>query len=356
MTRNARDAELLLVGSVPLDSADAVFRTCGESLGAHVAALPDGEVGDRSIWIVCQAYRVFHEHPDLETLDRPHDPDPEKAWIPKGFSEGIWSFRAKPGVERVDFDDLRYATWARESYDVFRRLREDGELPAELRFQVSLPTPAGALSFFFLDPDEIRRHLPSYEAAMLREVDQIAAAIPAEDLAIQWDVCWEVLEIDGATLPWALPDPWERFVEALPKLNNAVPEGALLGHHLCYADLGHRHMIEPKDLETCVRMANATVAASNRPIDWIHMPVPRDRDDDAFFAPLSGLDTGDTRIFLGLLHHTDGEAGSRRRLAAASRHLEGFGLATECGFGRRAPETLPALLELHATLAAERSS
>ena len=97
---------------------------------------------------------------------------------------------------------------------------------------------------------------------------------------------------DGAPIPWALPEPWERYLESLPKLNGAVPEGALLGHHLCYADLGHEHMVQPKDLATCVKMANATVEASPRPVDWIHMPVPRDRDDDAYFAPLSGLETG----------------------------------------------------------------
>ena len=352
--RSAQQAELLLVGSVPLDTAAAVMRTCGGAIGDHVAALPDGEVGDRSIWVVCQAYRVFHEHPDLETVARPDDPDPEKAWIPKGFSEGIWSFRTKPGVSDVAFPDLRYATWALESYDSFRRLRDAGELPADLRFQVSLPTPAGGLSFFFHDPPELERHYPAYEGAMLREVDKIAAAIPTDDLAIQWDVCWEVLEIEGAKLPWALPHPWERYVASLAKLNGAVPEGALLGHHLCYADLGHQHYVEPKDLATCVRMAHATVAESPRPVDWIHMPVPRDRHDDAFFEPLRDLDVGDTRVFLGLIHHTDGEPGTRRRLATASKYLPRFGLATECGFGRRAPETLEELLRLHRRLAEGR--
>lgn len=352
--RSAREAELLLVGSVPLDTAEAVFRRCSDTVGGYVAALPDGEVGDRSIWVVCQAYRVFHEHPDLETVSRPSHSDPNKAWIPTGFSEGVWSFRTKPGVEGVDFEDLHYASWAGESYEEFRRLRDGGTLPPDLRFQVSLPTPAGGLSFFFHDPGELERHYPRYEEAMLREVERIAATIPAEDLAIQWDVCWEVLEIDDAELPWALPNPWGRFVEALPKLNAAVPEGALLGHHLCYADLEHRHYIEPKDLAICVKMANATVAESPRPVDWIHMPVPRSRHDDAFFAPLADLDAGDTRIFLGVLHHTDGEEGSRRRIDTATRHLREFGLATECGFGRRAPETLNELLALHVALAKSR--
>ena len=77
------------------------------------------------------------------------------------------------------------------------------------------------------------------------------------------------------------------------------------------------------------------------------MPVPRDRDDDAYFRPLADLDPGGARVFLGLVHHTDGLDGLKRRLATAPRHLDASGVATECGFGRRPPEQVPALLELH---------
>jgi hypothetical protein len=39
--------------------------------------------------------------------------------------------------------------------------------------------------------------------------------------------------------------------------------------------------------------------------------------------------------------------GTRRRIAAAQRWAPPFGVATECGLGRRAPESVPALLGLH---------
>jgi hypothetical protein len=42
--------------------------------------------------------------------------------------------------------------------------------------------------------------------------------------------------------------------------------------------------------------------------------------------------------------------GARRRLAAANKFNADFGLSTECGFGRRPPETIPELLKLHAAL------
>jgi hypothetical protein len=67
------------------------------------------------------------------------------------------------------------------------------------------------------------------------------------------------------------------------------------------------------------------------------MPVPRHRDDDAYFAPLRDLDIGEAKLYLGLVHHTDGVEGARRRLATARKYITGFGIATECGFGRRPP-------------------
>jgi hypothetical protein len=81
------------------------------------------------------------------------------------------------------------------------------------------------------------------------------------------------------------------------------------------------------------------------------MPVPRDRDDDAYFAPLAGLDLRPgTEVYLGLVHQTDGVDGARRRLSAATKALPQFGIATECGFGRRPPDTVADLLALHRTV------
>jgi hypothetical protein len=38
-------------------------------------------------------------------------------------------------------------------------------------------------------------------------------------------------------------------------------------------------------------------------------------------------------------------------MATARRHLGNFAVATECGFGRRVPETIPTLIQLHADAA-----
>jgi hypothetical protein len=55
-----------------------------------------------------------------------------------------------------------------------------------------------------------------------------------------------------------------------------------------------------------------------------------------------------TRLFLGLVHDADGVEGTRRRIAVAAKYAGDFGIAAECGFGRRPPETIPNLLRVHA--------
>jgi hypothetical protein len=79
--------------------------------------------------------------------------------------------------------------------------------------------------------------------------------------------------------------------------------------------------------------------------------VPIDRADADYFRPLGKLDHGNLRqLFLGLLHEQDGIEGAKRRMAAADRFINDYGVATECGLGRRKPEIVAQLLKLHAAL------
>ena len=119
-------------------------------------------------------------------------------------------------------------------------------------------------------------------------------------------------------------------------------------YHLCYGDREHRHFKQPAGAGKLVAIANGVSDGVRRQVDWIHMPVPRDRTDAAYFAPLGDLRLQPgTELFLGLVDMTDGVAGALARIAAAQAVVAGFGVATECGFGRRDPATIPALLEIH---------
>jgi hypothetical protein len=107
-----------------------------------------------------------------------------------------------------------------------------------------------------------------------------------------------------------------------------------------------------EDLSVCVRMSNEAVRRSSRRVDYVHMPVVRE-PGDAFFAPLRELDVGATSVFLGLVHHTDGLEGFRKRAALARRHLDSFGISSVCGYGRVDPAELPRILAVHRECAAE---
>jgi len=104
----------------------------------------------------------------------------------------------------------------------------------------------------------------------------------------------------------------------------------------------------PADAGVLAELTRAIVAAARRPLDFIHLPVPRERDDAAYFAPLRGLRLPErTRLYLGLLHHDDAEGDRRRMDTARAAVGEGFGVATECGWGRGDPARLDGLLESH---------
>jgi hypothetical protein len=350
MSRISGDVHL--VGSVPLDEASKVFKTCSTALAGHLSTLPDGEVGYRARWITCQALFVFDKNPAIETTHRPVG-DGKSAWIPRDYEDN-WTFKIKPGAQ-PEFGDLKYAGWAAESYGLFRELRTRGEIPNNVRFQVCLPTPFGGCALYFTDAKERQRVYDAYRPAMVREALKVCEAIPHDDLAIQWDVCVEVIDaeqIEQGKSQGMLPgDVWQRWTAQVGQIAPVIPSAVALGYHFCYGDLGRKHVIQPKDLEVSVRMSNIAIASSRRPVDWVHMPVPANRRDDAYVAPLRDLRARDTRVFIGLLHQTDGVEGSIKRAVVAKKYLNDFGVATECGLGRYESDRLPELLRLHRTVA-----
>ncbi len=329
-----------LVGSVPLGSAEEVFRAASATLGPRLARVTDGETGERADWIHWQA-PVFAHHPAFESAS------PKDA----GYSAGATvRLRPETAPAALAFGSLGYAAVARSSWAEFSRLERAGVLTPGLRFQVSLPTALAPVTWF-VDARDHAAVEPAYERAMLAEVDAIARAVPRDRLAIQWDVAVEVALLEGLREPH-FADVENGIVERLVRLGEAVPADAELGFHLCYGDAAHRHFKEPEDLGKLVRVANAVAAGLARRLDWIHVPVPRNRDDITYFAPLAGLRLPPTaRLFLGLVHRTDGVDGAHRRIRAARAFVRDFGVGTECGLGRRPPVTIPELLALHAEIA-----
>ncbi|GAA2174246.1 hypothetical protein GCM10009846_19450 [Agrococcus versicolor] len=334
----------VLVGSVSQPDAASVFRTVAEHLDV-VPRIPDGEVGERFYWIQFQTHRL-DEATGLERVGEP------------GFRiRDRFDVRPFRVVGDVALPDLGYADAAIDSYAVFRGLQDEGVVPAATRFQVSLPTPIAVVGAF-LEPGSRAAFEPIYAAALRAELDRILAAIPHDALAIQWDAAVEfaILErqrdVAFVVEPWWGADALAGVVERLRDVGAWVPAAVELGYHLCYGDVEEAHFVQPEDAGTLASVVRALLATTTRPIAWIHLPVPIERDDAAYFAPLSDVDWGGTTPVLGLVHHEEGVDGALRRARAAARSVPPFGIATECGFGRGPHERTVPLLELHREVAA----
>jgi hypothetical protein len=298
------NSDLLLVGSLPADSADSALRAAAGFFGDLVFALPDGETGPRAAWVGYERERLV---------------------------------RPNPGVTELRWDSWPRIDDAIAGYRAFSALRADGVIPGHLRFQVGLPFPASALNGFKADfaadyPVAER----AFEDLVARELGRLTTAIPPEDLAIQWDLAYETQDIEGV-LAWTPEGGWERFAGPVTRLTRLIPEEVLVGYHLCYGTFPEWPMYEARDMGLLVRMANFAVANSGRQVDWLHLAGPRylRSEDRGFFRPLADLEPGDARVFLGIVLPIDGIPGLRRRHATAARYLSDFGVAMYCGFGRQ---------------------
>lgn len=338
MVDDARAAGIHFVGTIPLEDTEEVLRTAGRLVGDRVRRLPDGETGPRKDWVWIQV-PVVERHPDME-----------KAVVDAPGIGRLSLFRPRDGVDpaTLDLGDIGYAGFARDSYATFRALRDEGAVPDGVRFQVNLPTPV-AMTSVTAQFDARPAIEAAFERAVLRELAAIVGEIPHDDLAVQWDVCFELLMVEGhaTAVPW-FDDAWAGISDRLSRLGAAVPRDVELGLHLCYGDYQHRRSVELDDASSLVRLANTLADAIPRPLDFVHLPVREDVDAGRYLAPLDGLRLDDrTELYLGLITDRDAAADALTRIEQARRHVGEFGVATECGMGRTPVDTVRTLLDVH---------
>jgi hypothetical protein len=367
MATNAR--EVLLVGSMPLEPASAVFETVGEHIGDLVRRMPDGE----QLGWVRAAFRSHEENPALEVS--------RQVPLQARGANPINVFCLRNGLTAKDLTlgPYGYADNAVASYAQFKRARDEGKVRPGTRFQVTMPGPGTSVSVIELPAEEI---LPLAQAALLAELEQVVASIPAEDLTIQLDVGMEAEHEEYLRRPAAFDAPlhqvfhWthEQMADAVAGVANRVPPGAELGIHIC--SIWHHDPEGGQDNAVLVDTANALTERIGRPIAYVHMPIVPEHDA-ADCAPLKELHLQpETKLFLGLIHVSDGLEGARRRVAAAQTAVPDFGVGFFCGLGapparaaiaspaagqtatatppripRATPETIGDVLDLHRQVA-----
>jgi hypothetical protein len=338
---------LMLVGSCPLCDAETMMRRFGGEMGRYLAALPDGEIGERQFWVIRQHFRVFHGHKDIDTIQRPSADWEVERLIPHDRQDK-WLFRVRDGVERVLFGDrgwrLGYARDAINSYSIFKLLKENSAIPEHLRFQVSVPTPNSVISNEnWPNAGDLSRVRPGYIDAMASEIETICNQIPHDQLAIQFDSVWELGEAYGYFDNVPSNQAVERNTPQIASIAAAIPSGVNLGFHLCFGTFGGWPRIQAEDLRPAVEMANAFIAAAGRRVDWMHIPLP-EKLNASYYAPLQELDLQGARLYLGLIHHMKI---FERRLALIKSYRTDFGLAAYCGLGRVPVEDLAQAIEDH---------
>jgi hypothetical protein len=360
------------IGSVPFRDARETFSTLSHSLPHHISRLPDGEPDARQIFIRWQT-ALFKPYPKLLNFRTGQDASLCGAPI---TSEEF------PQVTRyLETLDTGYDRAAIDSYAVFRNLRAEGVIPPGVKFQVCVPTATNTISAAIAS---VHRNFvePYYVAALRRALSNIQNAIPHADLAIQIDCAhefgileqiWKVSgEYRDRFQPWWVADPlqepanqeiFDGVIDRIVQLagNGHVAPDVEVGFHLCYGDIGHKHFVEPKDTALMTRVATALLTRlgkEGRSVAFLHLPVPKEREDDAYFASLQdllpALREHHTQLYLGLVQEED-LAGTQRRIATARRIIPDdsgveWGCATECGLGRTDPNMVPSIIEILKTV------
>lgn len=339
--------DVLFVGSIPFDTSEDVLRDFGPAFGASLLAMPDGEVGPRSHWISRVHYSVFANHPDFEILRQPQKENGVERLNPRNASDS-WQFRLRPGVDKVQFGDkgwrLGYARDAINSYFIFKALRDQGLYPQHLRFQVSVPSVNSAVPMrIFAEMSDAEKVRAGYASALADEINTIVNHIPNRDLAIQLDCATEVQEAYGGSQGGNTDVAIARNLPQIEAIVPQIPTEVMVGFHMCFGTLGGWPRFEPADISGVVRMANAFITASGRPVGWVHIPLLANTDP-SFYAALSELRPQGARVFLGILHSMES---FKERLSIVKRVVPEFGIAAYCGFGRLSPSELAKIKNDH---------
>jgi hypothetical protein len=330
-------------GSVNLPDTETVFRELAARVGELASAYPDGETGDRGAW-------VFFQLPVLRAAAGIVDASP-RAVLGDAFPQ----VRLADGVDAAgaDFGDLGYAREYLASYDTFRRLREDGVVPAGTRFQVEYPTPTAVVTTWF-GPEDHERVLPAYARALFADLTRLLGTVPPGDIEVQWDVAVEIgmLERDG-------PGQGIELASGLARCVDVVPGDVPVGLHLCYGDYQHQHMSEPGSLGTQVGLANTVRRRAARRIDSTAFTVPQYQDSEAYFEPLADLAVEPARLYFGIVpYHPDRQAPGTtdRQMQLIDRYVSDWGVCTECGMGRVDRADIPRLLDLHRSIVEDHAT
>ena len=250
---------VLLVGSVPLRSAEEVFQVMAAELGDRLRQVPDGETGPRSDWIVWQ-YPVLSSRPEFEVC--PPGSNEHRAFRGCAFATASRWTRCASTTSATPRPRCRRSRCSPAASATGRSRRTAGSrCRSRLRWRRSPRS---------WPPRTRARIEPLYEARIFNELATIFEAIPHDQLAVQWDTNFEFAMLDGVMPAW-FDDPRSSIVERLVRLGRSIPADVQLGYHFCHGHERH-HRERPYDAQALVDIANALSLSLGRSLDWVHLP------------------------------------------------------------------------------------
>lgn len=350
----------LLLGSMPYqDEREAMSVALGK-LGPSLVSLPDGEIGERS-----DAYPVGDRAAWVGTImDRcERDTTAWKVLKPArrnetGTAEDYDAFyRLKPlhkPSEMAAHIDFGWRDFARESYPIFRQLRDEAGLP-DLKFQVGLPTALG-VTFGMLSPVNAMRYAPAFNTRLAFEANDISGFVDPGDLVFQLEVPGEM------AMAYKLPT---RAVKVATRtvlgLVRQIEPRAPFGIHLCFGDLNNKALIDASTLDKMVAFSNSIVDQwpSTHALDYVHVPLAEAADppplDPEWYQPLREMNLpAGTRFVAGFVHDKRTED-EHRQIRSIVESLRGgpVDIASSCGLGRRTRDIADGLIDMTAKMVSD---
>lgn len=335
-------------GSVNLRSTETVMR----QLAAHIPSLtriPDGETEpEERKGFMNFLLDKFKEAEGLKVVapepGRPMEIASEQVILVDGVSPS-----------QIQWPEIGYAAYYKQSWAVFHSLQLEGVIGPNVRFQVQFPTPLACVTAF-VDRKDALAVLPSFEDALLSDLDKLLADVPPDKIAVQWDLPVEIGALESPEY-FAISDSQtvSTIASGLARSINHVPQDIPVGMHLCYGDAGHRHWKEPTSLRTQVSLINALANRVERPMNWAAFTVPQYAKDGDFFSPLETLTPLLLEPYLALVpyHPQKQEPGTTdEQIRLVKKYLRGrqWGICTECGLSQITPEEMPGILALHMSI------
>ncbi|MFC7345051.1 hypothetical protein [Saccharopolyspora griseoalba] len=315
-------------------------------------SLPDGEVGERSNFIVHIVER-FRDRGDVQLV-----------------TDGDWSsyqsrpvFRMKPGQRlRGGSIDLGIDEQARTSYEVFQRVREQHGL-ADVSFQVGIPGDLD-LAMFTFGPAQALRQRAAFRSALVREMHLISQWA-GRDVVFQIEVPSVLMAVANAP-SWLQTKAARIVLSGVRSLVSAAPAGTRFGLHFCLGDLNHTPAQRLRDAAPLVAASRALtqVWPAGRALEYVHLPMAAGEHppsvDPGFYQPMAKLAEAfpaEVDIIAGFAHERQDLAEQQSVLRMVEATLRrSVAISHACGLGRRDTEGAERALRQAVSLACTTES